>query len=230
MINGPEKHESIVISYYILSCQNTATNCNRLSESNDRTIDWDSVTLAKMPGSVIEKCEEAGWNWRQMYLEATEVELSTPRDTTEDVATRADQLQAGHTWDFLGEAGRRIQAVLADVDPEDERGVLQAWEAHLRDVLRFPFAAKVAEFQERSPLQTGDGVTVQGFMGIDDLYGILVKVRHKRRTYHFPLCDLEVNDPKSSNYGFLRDYVVWFANRRRSLSRDSSLQCGAGRS
>lgn len=48
---------------------------------------------------------------------------------------------------------------------------------------------------------------------VEDLYGILVKVKHERRGYDFPLCDLEATDSKSPNYGFLRDYVVWFANR-----------------
>ena len=113
----------------------------------------------------------------------------------------------------MGAEGRSIQAVLAGVDPDDEWAVFEAWHTHLHEVLNLPFEAEVAEFQERGPLQSGDHVTVQELTDIDDLYGVLVEIKHKRRTYHFPLCDLEATDHKSPNYDSLRAYVVWFANR-----------------
>lgn len=187
----------------------------RISEikGNIVRIDWDSLTLKNMPGSVIAKCEERGWGWTQMYLEATEVELTTPRDTEEDVAQMIGRLEAEHAWDYLGEEGKRIRAVLIGIDPDDEWAALEAWNAHLRKVLSFPFEAEVAEFQERGPLQAGDKVIVQGISDVDDLYGVLVEIKHKRRIYHFPLCDLEVTDQKSPNHDFVQDYAVWFANR-----------------
>ena len=189
----------------------------RISEINQETdvitVDWDSVTLKNTPGSVIDKCEEEGWGWNQMYLERTDVELSSPRDRTEDVARMVDEIQAKHAWSFLGEEGKGIQAVLADVDADDEWRAFEAWEAHLREVLSFPFEAEVVEFQERGRLQTGDDVTVQELTDIDDPYGLLVQIKHKRRTYIFPLCDLEATDQKSPTYVSVREYVVWFANR-----------------
>jgi hypothetical protein len=48
---------------------------------------------------------------------------------------------------------------------------------------------------------------------VDDLYGVIVDLRHGRRKYAFPLCDLEVTDKHSPNYQIVRDYAVWFANR-----------------
>ena len=176
-------------------------------------IDWDSSTLAGMSESIIAKCEEEGLSWSRMNLEATEVELATPRDTEEDVAQMISEIEAKHPWDYLGEEGQRISNILADVDPEDEWEAFEAWEAHLERVLRFPFEAEVVEVQERGPLRTGDGAMVKGITETVDLYGVIVEVRTRRGTYEFPLCDLEATDRKSSNYEQLRAYVVWFANR-----------------
>jgi len=189
----------------------------RISEISDTgnmvCVDWDSVTLLGMPDSMIAKCEVDGLGWDQMYLEATEVEATTPRDTESAVAEAAAQLAARHRWSHLDEEGQRIQAVLAGVDADDEWGAFEAWEAHLREVLSFPWEAEVFEFQERGPLQSGDRVTVQGIADTDDLYGVLVHVRRERRKYVFPLCDLEVADAESPYYTVVKDYAVWFANR-----------------
>ncbi len=176
-------------------------------------IDWDSLSLRDIPDLMIAKCEEDGLAWSQMYLQTTEVELATSRDTEEDVAQTMSQIQAQHAWDHLGEEGRRIQQILAHVDPDDELAILEAWDAHLRKVLCFPFESEVTEFQERGQLRDGDQVIVQRITDIDDLYGILVEIRHKRDIHVFPLCDLETKDPKSSNHGHVQSYVVWFANR-----------------
>jgi Calcium binding len=189
----------------------------RISEiSEDDTIiciDWDSLTLQNIPDSVIAQCEEEGLEWGQMYLDATEVKLTTARDTEADVAQITHQIQAGHTWDNLGEEGKRIQQILGDVDPEDEWAILEAWEAHLSEVLKFPFEAEVAEFQEKGRFRVGDQVMVQEITDIDDLYGLLVEIKFKREVRVFPLCDLKAKDPKSSNYDPVHAYAVWFANR-----------------
>lgn len=176
-------------------------------------ISWDSVTLQNMPDSAIEQCEEQGLDWTRMYLEAQEVELTTPRDTEEDVAQVIEGLQKKHAWSWVGEEGRRIQQVLADVDADDEMATLEAWEDHLEESLTFPFAAEIDEWQERGPLQAGDRVKVTGIGLVDDLYGIIVDVRHERIKYAFPLCDLAVVDEDSPNHQIVADYRVWFANR-----------------
>jgi hypothetical protein len=182
-------------------------------QNNLVSIDWDSVTLKNIPDAVIDECEEDNLNWARMYLEPTEVELTQPQDTEEDVAAIIEQIESQHRWSYLGEEGKGIQAVLAEVDPDDEMAALVAWEEHLQKVLSFPFEAVVDEFQERGPLRAGDKVTVQSIVHVEGLYGILVKLKSKRRRYDFPLCDLEATEPNSSNYRFLREYVVWFANR-----------------
>jgi hypothetical protein len=163
-------------------------------------IGWDSLTLKDIPDLMIAKCEEDGLSWDEMYLPVIEIELTAARDSKEDVAQIISQIQAHHTWDHLGEEGRGIQKILDHVDPEDERAILQAWEAHFCKVLQFPFEAEVAEPQDRGRFTTGDQVVVQEITTIDEMYGILVQIRYKREVLTFPLCDLEAKDKKSPNY------------------------------
>lgn len=183
------------------------------SSSNIIGIDWDSITLKNMPEVVIEKSVESGWGWNQMYLEPREVELTQPRDKEEDVAMVIKEIEAKHRWSYLGEEGKGIQAVLADVELEDEMEAFEAWSKHLSKVLKFPFEAEVAEWQEKGPLRGGDKVTVIKMASVAEMYGIIVRVKHQRRRADFPLSELMARDSSSSNYEFLRDYVVWFANR-----------------
>jgi hypothetical protein len=176
-------------------------------------IRWDSRTLRAMPDSVIEQSMGQGLNWTEMILETHDVELAGPRDTKEDVARAIAELSKKHAWKFLGEEGRRIREILAGVDPDDEMALLDAWEDHLVKHLVFPFEAQVSEYQARGPLRAGDRVTVRRISTVDDLYGIIVRVTHRRRLVAFPLCDLEVTDERSPNYQLVEDYGVWFANR-----------------
>lgn len=176
-------------------------------------ISWDSVTLRNTPDFVIEQCEEQGLDWTKMYLDAQEVELTSPRDTEEDVAPVIKELEKKHAWSWLGEQGRRIQQVLASADADDEMAALEVWEEYLAGSLTFPFQAEIDEGQERGPLQAGDRVKVTGIGLVDDLYGIIVDLRRERMKYAFPLCDLEVVAEDSPNHQIVEDYRVWFANR-----------------
>ncbi len=176
-------------------------------------ISWDSVTLRNTPDFVIEQCEEQGLDWTKMYLDTQEVELTSPRDTEEDVAQVIKELEKKRAWSWLGEQGRRIQQVLASADADDEMAALEAWEEYLAGSLTFPFEAEIYEWQERGPFQAGDRVKVTGIDLVDDLYGIIVDLRRERIKYAFPLCDLEVVAEDSSNHQIVEDYRVWFANR-----------------
>lgn len=90
----------------------------------------------------------------------------------------------------------------------------EKWEAHLREVLKFPFEAEIIEYQEHGVFEQGDRLTVKGIDSTNDLYGILVHVNKKKNQYVFPLCDLEVENKKSMNYLPVSDYSYWFANFR----------------
>ena len=101
------------------------------------------------------------------------------------------------------------QGRISELDSE----AMEKWREHLAEVLSFPFEAAISEYQERGPLREGDKLVVRRIKEVDDLCGVLVDARQGRRKHVFPLCDLEVTDPGSSNRRHVRDYATWFANR-----------------
>jgi hypothetical protein len=177
-------------------------------------IEWDSLTLKAMPEQMIEWCEEEGLDWSQMGLAVNEVEIAPARDMEADVQKVKRALGRKHAWAYLGPEGKRIQKVLAGVERDDDLIAFRVWRVYLRENLKFPFDAVVSEYQDRGPLHTGDRVRVRDLHSvIDDLYGLIAKIRSGRGATAFPLCDLEVVEKQSPNYQMVRDYAVWFANR-----------------
>jgi hypothetical protein len=116
-------------------------------------------------------------------------------------------------YSYLGAQGKRIQEVLKNINRDDAWKNMEAWGTHFEKALQFPFEAEVSEPRDYGPLYMEDKVKVLEITTVDDLYGVIVKIRKGRKIYHFPLCDLEVCDKKSSNYEHVDDYAVWFANR-----------------
>jgi hypothetical protein len=203
--------------------QGRVTDIQKYEQADALSVEiaWDSITLRNIPESVIVHCEREGLDWATMGLYMHEVTLAKARDTIQDTAKTKAELAEQYGWIAIGndeEQGRRIQAIVnsADKNPphrHHEFAILEAWDRHLRMTLTLPFAAEVAEFQERGPLRGGDKATVVSFSEVDDLYGVLVAVQHRRKSYHFPLCDLEASDLNSPNHDSIEDYRVWFANR-----------------
>ncbi len=187
----------------------------QVSEIDDDVvcIDLDSTTLSNCPEKYIQQCEEDGLNWQQIYLSVEDIEKASPRDSTANLIATKEALKRKHQWDYLGESGRRIYAVLKDSDLTDEYDQLKIWEKYLARKLSFPFDAEILEYQENGPLQEGNRVKMHALMGIDDHYGIIVKLRSGRRVYHYPLCIIGVKNKKTQNYQMINDYSVWFANR-----------------
>lgn len=186
----------------------------RICEINEKDnligIRWDSITLQQIPGDLIDQSTAEGMDWEIVFLHPEEVERTNPRDSESDVIQVFEYLEKQHNWSFLGEEGIRIQAVLAGVDEEDE---FDAWYKHFQKVLQFPLDAVVYEWEEEWPLETDEKVKVLGLAGCDETYGVMVSIDHKRGKFVFPLADLEVIGKSSPYYQYVKDYVVYFANR-----------------
>jgi tetratricopeptide (TPR) repeat protein len=176
-------------------------------------IEWDSQTLDETPEEAIERSEQENLDWTEMYLLAEDVVRVDPRDNPQDRHEVIRRLSERFAWSYLGEQGRRIQAVLEGISPEDEGAQVEAWARYLREQLAFPFEAEVAEEQEQGPLQVEDRVKVVGIEGIDDLYGVLVRVRKKGYRGVLPLSDLEVSDEDLPQFQPVDDYLTWFMSR-----------------
>lgn len=177
-------------------------------------IAFDSITLRSMGQDYVDQCEEEGLGWAEYYIGCDDVTPAEARDTAEDVANAATELAAQSGWSYLGEEGRAINAILANIDSEDELAQMEAWRDYFARTLTFPFKAVVDEAQEgRSPVGAGDRVTVLALADVDDLYGVIVRVKRKFSTFSLPLCDLKALDEASPNYEPVYLHAVWFANR-----------------
>ena len=178
-------------------------------------IDWDSITLSNCPDEYIQRCEEDGLDWEQIYLSTKDVEIASQRDTTSDLYHKRESIYLKHKWDYLGKSSKRIHEVLEHTNITNEDEIMDAWEKYLSNKLSYPFDAEISQYQNKGPLQQGDKIRVHGIIGSDDLYGVLVKVKLRlgKKVFHFPLCDTEVANKGSNNHMIVDDYNAWFANR-----------------
>jgi hypothetical protein len=100
------------------------------------------------------------------------------------------------------------------------KGEERDWLTYLTEHLVCPFDARVDEaqgdglFEEDGPVRYGDKIVVKKVNGEDELYGVIADIKKRWKTYHFPLCDLAVEDKKSANYKVLDHYRNWFTNCR----------------
>src|SRR5262249_19125256 len=92
------------------------------------SIHWDSVTLKKMPLSMIEYCEDEGLDWREMRLGVSDVKPASPRDAEEDVEKAIEEIESQTAWLFLGEEDKRIQQVLAGIATQEPKQIMEDWE------------------------------------------------------------------------------------------------------
>ena len=177
------------------------------------TIEWDSITLAGMPGSYIEQSESEGLVWHCMVLYESDLDITNPRDTKKDTKKMQDKLSEKYQWASLEEEGSRIAKVLEGVDLRDEMDCLERWFDYLEENIKFPVSAVVVETDEYSPYEIGDIVSMKSLSSYVDLYGIIASIRISRKKYEVPLCLFEVADKTSEEYQLINDYNVWFANR-----------------
>lgn len=63
---------------------------------------WDSLSLRKMPLTMIEQCVKEGFDWTGMLLRLHEIEHAEPRDTWDDVREAIETIEAEHYSLFEG--------------------------------------------------------------------------------------------------------------------------------
>ena len=177
-------------------------------------IDWDRITLFKCPDKYIQRCEEDGLDWEQIYLSIGDVESAIPRITPANLTDIKETIQLKHQWDHLGESiSKRIHEVLNNTNIADEYAMMGAWEQYLSENLSFPFDAEITDEQDSVPLQRGDKTRIHSIIATDDHYGIIMKLEQGKKGFDFPLCSIRVTDKSSNNYQIVDDYSVWFSNR-----------------
>ncbi len=177
------------------------------------TIEWDSLTLLKIPSVYIEQTEINGSDWSRMVLYDSDLEKSVARDKKENVKKAKEELSDKYHWVSLGQEGFRISNVLQGINPRNEIKCLQKWVEHLNKELTFPIQAIVSESDDDRLIKDGDNVLIKSLPHIVDMYGVIALILHKGKKYQFPLCDLEVIDKTLTDYQLIDDYCIWFGNR-----------------
>jgi hypothetical protein len=178
------------------------------------TIQWDSLTLKRLPFAYIARCEDWSVSWSTMRLAAQDLLPVGARDREEEVVAALAALERQVSWLSLGEQGMRIRQIVNRGEAHDLFTSYDTWRAYLQEHLVFPFVATVVEAQ-RGPVPQGAQVTVTGISLVDDTMGIIVRSRLKRRVYHFPLCELRSTMVSAEMQQLIEDYAKWF---RRYLS------------
>jgi hypothetical protein len=94
---------------------------------------WDSITLKKMPWTVIEQCEEKGMDWAEIVLDAAQIEMAPARDTEQDVGRAVAELAEAYAARYLEEQNRQIRKSLAGVTADTVMLALNTWRAALEE-------------------------------------------------------------------------------------------------
>ena len=175
-------------------------------------ISWDTQTIASIPEETIKRSIQEGMDWTEMYLLEDEVTPAEERDADmfDERVEIIERREKDYAWLHLGEQGQRIQAVIRDVDPDDDWATFQAWDTHLRKNLELPFEAEVIEPQPARHLRMGAKVKVIAIQPLDEDEGVMVLVEKGKQQIEVNLYNLEVVDTESENYDLVDDYQVWF--------------------
>jgi hypothetical protein len=173
-------------------------------------IAWDSITLKSLDRDYVIALEKEGFDWSEMALALSDVDIVTPRDTEKDTENAYKIVQKDTYWESEGEEGEAIKKILGDAKNLHEE--YEAWGNYLKHTLKFPF--RVEYFAEgKSPIPHEATVKVTRIHSIDDWYGILMSVEYKHKFYQLPLANLTAVNPNGINYETVDLYDTWFADK-----------------
>ncbi|OMD48455.1 calcium-binding protein [Paenibacillus borealis] len=96
------------------------------------------------------------------------------------------------------------------VDAYDEEEKAMGWYYYLKDKIHFPFMAKCNQTLAKSPLKSGEQVTViQMAPESECLDGMWVQVEWQNRKFAVPLVQLQPIEPDEDTTEAIEDWVYW---------------------
>jgi len=196
-------------------------------------IEWDSITLSKMPNNFIQNSIDEGAEYISMWLELNEVEVTTPRDGKEEVERIQDKIDRSFSIDELD---NRLSTILITDDIEVNEVNLKNYYKYLKSNIKKPCVLtgmedfsweepyllggwdkrEYEELKKVNPSYTDHFDFIDFENEIDDSIGLMVKVKRKSDNKKFSLLlwDLKVVDKHSKNYHLISDYSSWMTNYR----------------
>jgi hypothetical protein len=178
---------------------------------------WSRETLGAVDPVFKKRCTRDGFDLERYWLAEDDLEpdeggplqIERPEQITTEPLSHNDQED-------------RIRMVFGldsnDPLPAADAEMLEIYYEYLAESLEFPFEAEHAPesgllFRHSRIVKVIALDDCDDEPLIDESYGVLCRVRHRRRTVVAPLCELEVEKGKP-NRQLLRDYCYWFWNYR----------------
>lgn len=142
-------------------------------------IQWDKQTLQEMPKTFIRESIADGYEYAEMNLGESEVELSDSRDTVEERTALANALEEENYWVDFGDQGDRIKKIL-DACPYEDFDIMTHWFEHLENTIELPVRLKYVGDSNQN-LRNGAEILLNSFVDADDEYGVIASARYDRR-------------------------------------------------
>ncbi len=199
-------------------------------------IAWDSITLKQMPLEYIMSALDEDYEYCQMWLEDKEVEPAEPRDRPEDVEEAVSELFEKYESGPKREEEQLIRQILDSEDLSITEETQNKFCKYLQEHIKYPcIVTGTEDFSWEEPYVLGifddreyqklkktkpsytDRYYLKGPVKIiDDLYGIIAKVRRisDNKLFELPLWDLETADKQDSSTSLLKAYSFWMTNYR----------------
>ena len=195
------------------------------------TIELDSITLDAMSEDYIIDSIENELDYCSFCLETSDVELTEPRDTKNDVLLKQKEIAAMYPED---EEERRISEILKSEDIYVDEDNQRTYFKYLKNNIQKPCIMTGAEdFEWEEPYLFGgwskqeyeklklvqpsytDQFELMKFVDmIDDSMGIVVRVKRlsDNKKFDLPLWNLKSATKESPNHLLISDYSSWMTN------------------
>lgn len=205
-------------------------------ESNLIEIIWDSMTLKQLPGEFIKSSIEEGYDYSIMFLGEDDIELTKPRDKESDVEEQMKEIEKRYHNIAFDEQEKRIAAILSTNDLSVTEEKQNAYFDYLQSSIQkqiiltgtedFTWEEKYlfggwskkeyAELKKTYASYTDKFEFIELLEDIDEMYGVLAKVKRVTDKKHFilPLWDLKCIKKNSKTYKLISDYSFWMTNYR----------------
>ena len=99
--------------------------------------------------------------------------------------------------------------IIVDAYGEEEQEM--GWFAYLTDTMSFPFQAKCIKEIRKSPLKSGEVVTVMDMVADDRGHDMLAEIEFQGRTLGVPLSQLQAIDAHELTRQAVEDWHYWVA-------------------
>ncbi|MFO7680854.1 MAG: calcium-binding protein [Chloroflexota bacterium] len=97
------------------------------------------------------------------------------------------------------------------VDAHDAEEQAMGWYYYLAETMAFPFEARCIQEIRKSPLKSGEIVTVDDMVSGDDSYEMLAEIKFMGRTMGVPLYQLAPVDVDEATRQAIEDWQYWVA-------------------